>query len=262
MENVFDWIVGIVAVIMFFALIGWTKELKDKFVHKFIVGEGFVSLLYKDGKFVERLGPGKHRRFGTDFTSEWVDLRKSIQTVPGQEVLTSDNLNVKVSLVVARQIVEPEKALHEVEDVDAVIHTAAQLALREIVAGFTSEQVLENRLNVREAMRQQVAPEAEKIGVKIHSIEVKDVMLPGEIRKAFTDVITARKEGEASLERARAESAALRNLANAARAFENNPGLLELRRLKAMEGAAQSYGNTVIMGLPEGVLPVVGKNKA
>ena len=254
MENVFEWIVGIVALIAFFTAIGWAKELKAKLVHKFIVQEGFVALLYKDGKFVERLAPGKHSRFGLDFTADWVDLRKSIQTVPGQEVLTADNLNVKVSLVITRQVAEPEKALHEVEDADAAVHAAAQLALREIVAGFTSEQVLENRLNVREALQKRVAPEAEKVGVKIHAIEAKDVMLPGEIRKAFTDVITARKEGEASLERARA--------ASAARAFENNPGLLELRRLKAMEGVSQGYGNTVILGLPEGILPIAAKNKA
>lgn len=158
-----------------------------------------------------------------------------------------------------RKVVDPEKAIHEVEDHDAVLHSAAQLALRSIVAGLSSEDVLANRLNIGAELMKLVGPEAAKIGVEVLAIEVKDVMLPSEIRKAFTDVVTARKEGEASLERARAEGAALRSLANAARAFENNPGLLELRRLKALEGAAQSYGNTVILGLPEGVMPLARK---
>jgi regulator of protease activity HflC (stomatin/prohibitin superfamily) len=242
--------------------LGWIVKAKTALVnayHKIVVNEGHVALIYKDGKFVRRLESGKHRFFGFDYATTWVDMRRSIQTIPGQDVLTSDTLSVKVSLTISRKIVEPEKAMHEVEDHDAVMHSAAQLALRSVVAGLSSEDILANRLNIGAELMKLVGPEAEKVGVAILAIEVKDVMLPSEIRKAFTDVVTARKEGEASLERARAEGAALRSLANAARVMDNNPALLSLRWLKALESVGENYGNTLIMGMPEGIVPMAGK---
>lgn len=255
----FEWMMGIVGAFCVLAGMVKAKAALAAAVHKFVVSEGYAVLLYKDGKFLRRLAPGKHRVFGFDYTAAWVDMRRAIQTVPGQDVLTSDTLNVKISLTMTRQIVDPEKAMHVAEDHDQAVHSAAQLALRSVIAGLSSGDVLANRLNIGAELMKGVGPEAEKVGVAIQSIEVKDMMLPGEIRKAFTDVVTARKEGEASLERARAEGAALRSLANAARVMDGNPALMSLRWLKALEGVGEHCGNTFVMGLPEGGLPLPGK---
>jgi regulator of protease activity HflC (stomatin/prohibitin superfamily) len=80
-------------------------------------------------------------------------------------------------------------------------------------------------------------------------------MLPGELKRAFAEVLKARQEGQAALERARGESAALRNLANAARLLENNPALHNLRLLQSIT-AAGSAGNTLVMGVPTGFVPL------
>ena len=77
-------------------------------------------------------------------------------------------------------------------------------------------------------------------------------MFPGDVKKAFTEVLKAKQEGQAALERARGESAALRNLANAARLLENNPALQNLRLMQSMSAA----GNTLVMGLPTGFVPL------
>lgn len=98
MMEVIGWMMGIFAAIVVMTWIVKAKSALKKAFHKFVVNEGNVALLYKDGKFVRRLEPGKHRFFGFDYTTAPVDMRKSIQTVPGQDVLTSDTLNVKVSL--------------------------------------------------------------------------------------------------------------------------------------------------------------------
>ncbi len=83
-------------------------------------------------------------------------------------------------------------------------------------------------------------------------------MLPGEMKKVFTQVVKAQKEGQAALERARGETAALRSLANAARMMDDNPNLLQLR---ALQGLEVSSGNTLMLGLPNGAVPVVKQSE-
>ena len=80
-------------------------------------------------------------------------------------------------------------------------------------------------------------------------VEVRDLMGPGDLKRLFAGVVAAKKEGEASLERVRAETAALRSLANAGRMIEDNPGLLQLRMLQQVGG---SSGNTVVLSMPDG----------
>jgi hypothetical protein len=88
-----------------------------------------------------------------------------------------------------------------------------------------------------------------RIGIEVLSVEVRDLMVPGELKRLFAGVVAARKEGEVSLERVRAETAALRSLANAGRMVEDNPGLLQLRMLQQVGG---SSGNTVHLQMPDG----------
>ena len=90
------------------------------------------------------------------------------------------------------------------------------------------------------------------------TVNLKDIMFPGELKKIFAQVVRAQKEGQAALERARGETAALRNLANAAKPVESNPALMQFRLLESL---GETSGNTVVLGMsaPGGVLPVHGK---
>jgi regulator of protease activity HflC (stomatin/prohibitin superfamily) len=89
---------------------------------------------------------------------------------------------------------------------------------------------------------------AATLGLRLLEIEVRDLMLPGDLKRAFAQSITAQKESLASLERARGETASLRSLANAARLMREHPGLLQLRAIQAIES---SKGNTITLGLPD-----------
>ena len=103
-------------------------------------------------------------------------------------------------------------------------------------------------------------PQAESVGVQVHAVQVRDVMLPGELRKAFSEVLKAKQEGQAALERARGESAALRNLANAARLIEGQPALATLRFLQTLE--ASNAGQTFVMNDLASLLPSLSSRAA
>ena len=133
-------------------------------------------------------------------------------------------------------VAEPEPALHRVQDYTQALYLSVQLALREEVARHPLEELVAGRLDLGQHMRERVAGEVRAFGLSVESVEVKDVMLPADLRRAFSESLKARKEAQAALEKARGESAALRNLANAARMVEQSPALLELRMLQERSG--------------------------
>jgi len=227
-----------------------------KFRHAFLVPEGYAGLLYHKGKFVELLRTGEHVRWGRKFTLGVADLRKTSLSVAGQEVLSADNVGLKASLLVTYQVLDPVKAAHETQHWQGELYNATQIAFRAVAGGVTMEALLGQRGEIGARLLARVQPEAAKIGIHILAVEVKDVMLPTDLKRAFADVLKARQEGQAALERARGESAALRNLANAARVLEGNPALMNLRLMQSLS-AAQNAGNTLVLGVPGGFVPLL-----
>ncbi|HSU56951.1 MAG TPA: slipin family protein [Candidatus Dormibacteraeota bacterium] len=190
-----------------------------------------------------------------------MDLRKTSIVVPGQEVLTSDSIGVKLSLLLTYQVADAVKAAHESQNWYGDLYNAAQLAARSVVGGVTVDALLTQRLEIGAQLLARVQLEAAKLGVGVIALEVKDAMLPNDLKRAFSDVLKAKQEGQAALERARGESASLRNLANAARVLEGNPALMNLRLMQSLS-AAQSAGNTLVLGMPGGFVPLKSSKSA
>lgn len=215
-----------------------------------VIHEYETGLLYKNGIFAKNLPPGKHhiRRWGR--TVQVLDKRASQVVVSSQEILTADPIPLKVSAVATYEVVDPAKALHTTQSYMTTFYGEVQLALRQAVAGKTLDELLTQRLQLRESLIQALTPRAESIGLRVLTAEVRDVILPTELKKAFSESVRAQKEGLAALERARGESAALRHLANAAKMLENNPHLLELRILQTLSPQAGGGGNTLVWGVP------------
>jgi regulator of protease activity HflC (stomatin/prohibitin superfamily) len=231
-----------------------------KFRRAFLVPEGYAGLLYQKGTFVEVLRAGEHIRWGRKFTLGVADLRKTSLLVAGQEVLTSDNVGIKASLLVTYQVNDPVKAAHETQNWQGDLYNAAQIALRAAAGGVTIEALLGQRLDIGAQLLVRVQPEIAKAGINVLSVEVKDVSLPNDLKRAFSDVLKAKQEGQAALERARGESAALRNLANGARVLEGNPALQNLRLMQSLT-AVQNGGNTFVLGMPGGFVPLKASAK-
>ena len=236
--------------------------LAREFRHAFPVPEGYAGLLYHKGKFVEVLRAGRHIYWGRHYTLDAQDLRKASLLVAGQDVLTADSIGLKLSLLVGYQVADPVKAAHETQNWQGDLYNFAQLALRAVVGGVAVEALLNQRLEIGAQLLARVQPEAAKIGINVLAVEVKDVMFPADLKRAFSEVLKARQEGQAALERARGESAALRNLANAARVLEGNPALMNLRLMQSLS-AAQNAGSTLVFGMPGGFVPLKnGKSNA
>ena len=221
----------------------------------FCVPEGSAGLLYKHGLFVRRVNVGRHVIWGRGWTMNRVDLRKASSLISGQDVLTAENVGLKLSLVLSYQVDDPAKATHETQNWVGDLYNVAQIALRAVVGGVAVEALLNQRLEISAQLLARVQPEAAKIGINILAVEVKDVMLPADLKRAFSEVLKAKQEGHAALERARGESAALRNLANAARVLEGNPALMNLRLTQSLS-AAKNTGNTLVLGVPGGFVPL------
>lgn len=248
------YIILVVIVIAIFGTVIAVAVAKE-FRHAFLVPEGYAGLLYHKGKFVGVLGAGRHIRWGRYFSLGAQDLRKGALVVAGQEVLTADNVGLKISLLVNYQVADPAKAAHESQNWQSDLYNGAQLALRAVVSGVAADALLDQRLELGAQLLARVQQDSAKIGVNLLAVEVKDVMFPAELKRAFAEVLKAKQEGQAALERARGESASLRNLANAARVLEGNPALMNLRLMQSLS-AAQSVGNTLVLGMPGGFVPL------
>ncbi len=229
-------------------------------VRRTVVREYQRGLLYRNGRFLRTLVAGAHWR--NRFTTEIVltDARRTALTLPGQELLSADDVTFRTSLIVAFSIEDPRKALHEVQDYVDAIYATAQLALRDVVALTPIDDLLAKRAEVGKQVLTRIAGPLATIGIRVESAEVKDIMLPGEMRKVFADVVLARKEGQAALERSRGETAAMRSLANAAQMLERSPALMNLKVLQSLAVAAATPGNTLVLGVGQGIVPVGGRS--
>jgi regulator of protease activity HflC (stomatin/prohibitin superfamily) len=245
----------IIAISAFVCVLIFGLPMLLKFRRAFQVPEGWAGLVYHHGLFVRRNNAGRHVIWGKGWTMNFIDLRKTSVLVAGQEVLSSDNVGLKASLLVTYQVVDPAKAAHETQNWHGDLYNAAQIALRAVAGGVTIEALLGQRLDLGAQLLARVKVDAEKIGINVLAVEIRDVTLPNDLKRAFADVLKAKQEGQAALERARGESASLRNLANAARVLEGNPALMNLRLMQSL-ATAQNAGNTLVLGVPGGFVPL------
>jgi regulator of protease activity HflC (stomatin/prohibitin superfamily) len=216
------------------------------------------GLKYVDGHFRGLIGPGAHWVFKPTTSIYAIDTRVSLLSAPGQEIVTSDGISIKLSLAVQYRVVDPVVAVNEVQDYLGATYSLLQVALREVVGVKTIDDLLQHRDVIGPEVLERSAAKAKAFGIEVVDVDVKDVMLPGATKRLFAQVVEARQQGLASLEKARGETAALRNLANAASMVDQHPALLQLRLLHQLEG---SSGNTVVLGMPASAVPLPSSGK-
>lgn len=217
-------------------MLGFRRETVYEYEH---------ALLWKKGTIERQLESGRHWLWGGSSEIQRFDGRSHIRSVPGQEVLSSDGVTVKASLAVEFRITQPVLAATTQSNVFESVYSGVQIALRESIGAMKIEEFLERRGQIGATILERCAADAERYGVEIVRADIKDVMFPGDLKKTFAQVAAARQEGLAALERARGESAALRNLANAARLIDDQPNLMQLRLLQQI---GESESNTFVLG--------------
>lgn len=220
-------------------------------LRSFVVQDHQTALHFKDGRYVGVLTPGKHRFWSSGHEVKCVDMRAQAILIQGQELLTADQVALKVSVLATFQVVDALAMHRATNDVSSALYTDIQLALRQIVAADAAEVFLQQKGDHGAKLLALVAENAQALGLKVARVDIRDVMLPADLKRSFMSALQQRQEAQAGLEKARAETAALRTLANAAKLMRDNPELLQLRYLQTLQDVGSSAGNTLVLGLTE-----------
>ena len=203
-----------------------------------------AGLLIVDRRLEERLPPGRHAFWtvGRTVRIAKVDMRPQPIEVTAQEILTKDRVGIRVTLTAFYRIVDPERSIMAAGDVAGTLYRHVQFAIREAVASRTLDDILAARDTVDKEVRAFVAQRAAELGAEIGEIGVKDVILPGDVRELLNKVVEAERVAKANLIRRQEETAATRSLLNTSRLMEDNPLLLRLKELEALEKLVEKVG--------------------
>lgn len=193
-----------------------------------------VALERRDGEPTRVLRSGRHVQ-RTRASYDVLDLREHIDVVPAQELLTADGVTVKVSAVWVWTVDDPIAFTEKVRDPVHAVYVAIQLALRDALSALEAESLVRSpRAGLTAGVTEVVARAATEVGIRLHDVVVKDVVLPVDLRMAYSELVVGRHRAQAQLEAARAETAALRSLANGAKLLDDHPSLAQLRLVQAL----------------------------
>ncbi|MDX2290258.1 MAG: slipin family protein [Hyphomicrobiaceae bacterium] len=218
--------------------------LNEPYITRVVVEPHEAGLLIVDGELKQRLKPGKHAFWSvaSKVRAVKVDLRPTPLEVTAQEILTKDRIGIRVTLTAFHKVVDPEKAALATGDLANTLYRLVQFAIREAVATRSLDDILSARDTIDKEVRGFVLARAADLGVEIGEIGVKDVILPGDVRDLLNKVVEAERLAKANLIRRQEETAATRSLLNTARLMEDNPLLLRLKELEALERLVEKVG--------------------
>jgi regulator of protease activity HflC (stomatin/prohibitin superfamily) len=230
-------IVAVVAVLAFLGLTG------------FRVAQQYQrALVFRFGRYMNIRGPGLFWIIPFAESTVIVDMRVLTDGVEQQETMTKDNVPIKVNAVIWYRIVQPDRAIIEVQDVrNAVIQTALT-TLRNVIGQHSLDDVLKERDKLGAILKDRVDTMTEPWGVEIHNVEMKNVEIPESMQRAMAQEAEALREKRARIIKAEAELEAARKLREAADEIMKTPASLELRRMQMLtEVGAEQNTMTIVM---------------
>ncbi len=222
----------------------WRTVLGTRAVQETISEHG-AGLVYVDGALVEKVGPGRHAFWAVGRTVRVVvyDLSPAMIEIAAQEILTKDRISVRLTLTAFERITDVEAVAAVTRgDYENHVYRIVQLAAREAVGGRTLDELLNERTKVDAEITEQARERLAGSGLDLREVKVKDVILPGEMRALLNKVVEAEKAAQANLIRRQEETAATRSLLNTARLMDDNPTLMRLKELEALEKLTEKIG--------------------
>ena len=179
-----------------------------------------------------------------------VTLRTVVFEVPAQDVITHDNVTVKVSAVVYFRVIEPQKAIIEVEDYLYATSQLSQTTLRSVLGQVDLDELLSNREKINKELQEILDRHTGPWGVKVANVEVKNIDLPQEMQRAIAKQAEAERERRAKVIHAEGELQASEKLAQAAKVLAVEPTALQLRYLQTLAEIASEKNSTIIFPVP------------
>jgi regulator of protease activity HflC (stomatin/prohibitin superfamily) len=183
-----------------------------------------------------------------------VSLREIVMDVPPQEVITRDNVSVKVNAVLYFRVLHPEKAVIQVENYLYGTSQLAQTTLRSVCGQAELDELLAERDRINQQLQEIIDLQTEPWGVKVRAVEVKQIDLPGEMQRAMARQAEAEREKRSKVIHAEGEFQAAQRLADAARVIHAEPAALQLRYLQTLSDIATENSSTTIFPLPIDIL--------
>lgn len=183
-----------------------------------------------------------------------VDVRVKAVDVPDQEAITKDNISVTVNAVIYYKVGDAARAIIEVESFRYAVSQLAQTTMRNAVGEVDLDELLGNRDEVADKIRLIVDQATDPWGIKVESVELKDVTLPEDMKRTIAKQAEAEREKRAVIIKAEGEVIAANNMAKAAMTLSSAPGALHLRTLQSINDLSSDQSNTVVFALPVEIL--------
>ena len=208
------------------------------------------GVVFRLGRFIGVKGPGLILLIPVIDKMVKVSLRTVVMDVPTQDVITKDNVSIKVNAVVYFRVMQPDKAIVEVENYLFATSQLSQTTLRSILGQSELDDLLSQREKINRELAKIIDHQTEPWGIKVSNVEVKHIDLPQEMQRAMAKQAEAERERRAKVIHAEGEFQASQRLADAATIISTNPAALQLRFLQTLTEVASEQSSTIIFPVP------------
>lgn len=209
---------------------------------------------FQIGKFNKVVEPGWRLVWPIFQSMQKVDIRTKVVDVPFQETITKDNVSARINAVLFYKVTDAKLAIIEVEHYYTAVSQLAQTTMRNVAGEMTLDELLSNRDAAAERIREIVDKASDPWGIKVESVELKDVILPEEMVRTIGKQAEAERERRAVIINSEGEVAAAENLRKAAEILATSSGALHLRTLNSINDISSDKSNTVVFAVPLEVL--------
>lgn len=215
-----------------------------------ILSEYERGVVFRLGRVISAKGPGIIIVLPFIDRLVKVDLRTVTLDVPPQDIITRDNVSVKVSAVVYFRVLDPVKAIVDVADYYFATSQLAQTTLRSVCGQGEMDNLLAERDEINSRIQEILDKETEPWGVKVAKVEVKEIDLPDEMRRAMAKQAEAERERRSTIINAEGEYQAARKLADAAAIISSSPSALQLRYMQTLKDISAEQNSTIVFPFP------------
>src|SRR5688572_16693747 len=215
-----------------------------------ILNEYERGVVFRLGRMVGVRGPGLILLIPFIEKMQKVSLRTIVMDVPPQDVITQDNVSIKVNAVIYFRVVQPDKAIIEVENFLMATSQISQTTLRSVLGQSELDDILSQRDKINHRLQQIIDSNTDPWGVKVSNVEVKQIDLPQEMQRAMAKQAEAERERRSKVIAAEGEFQASQRLADAAQILSNQPSALTLRYLQTLVEISSDNNTTTIFPVP------------
>jgi regulator of protease activity HflC (stomatin/prohibitin superfamily) len=209
------------------------------------------------GKYSGMMQPGWNLVIPVIQSYQRVDIRTKAVDVPDQEAITKDNVSAHISAVIYYKVADPAKAVLEVENFYYAIDQLAQTTMRNVVGSVELDELLTHRDKIATSIRDVIEVQAASWGLEVASVELKDIVLPENMKRTMAKQAEAEREKRATIINSEGEVVAADNLAKAATLMASTPGALHLRTLNSINDISSDQSNTIVFVTPIEILRAI-----